>query len=86
MIIRSSANISGRWSYLEEMYCVIASDSDTAWERRNGSCRILLSSRRVRTSQSSYLDYRHATEEELTMSLFRGVVQLGKRKRGSELC
>lgn len=42
MIIKSSANISGRWSYLEEMYCVIAFDSETVWERRNGSCKMLL--------------------------------------------
>lgn len=42
MIIRSSANMSGRWSYFDEMYWVIASESETVWERRNGSWRILL--------------------------------------------
>lgn len=42
MIKRSSANISGRWSYFEEMYWVMAFDKETPWECRNGSWRILL--------------------------------------------
>lgn len=38
---KSSANISGRWSYLDEMYCVIASERDTVRVRRKGSWRML---------------------------------------------
>ena len=41
MINRSSANISGCWSYLEEMYCFSAEESETECERRNGRQRIL---------------------------------------------
>jgi len=42
MIIRSSANISGRWSYLDEIYWVMASDNETVCDRRKGSCKMLL--------------------------------------------
>lgn len=34
--------MSGCWSYLVEMYCLIASDSDTLWVRRKGRSSILL--------------------------------------------
>jgi len=42
MVSRSCLNISGCWSYLVEIYCLIAADSDTEWVLRKGKKSIFL--------------------------------------------
>lgn len=72
MVARSEENMSGCWSYLEQMYCLTALERARGFDVRNGTCEL---DKKVGRIQSWREEYREIWQA--------GVGQHGARGGGS---